>query len=61
MIPQIRGSKRIPAVKRPKVRSRERTADTVPFDKAVNMAEVKMFRPQKRKLNEKTAKPSAAI
>lgn len=48
-------------VRRPKVRRNERTADTVPLDSAVNIAEAKIFRPQNRKLYEKIEKPSAAM
>ncbi len=60
-IPQIWGSNRMPPVSRPNVRKKERTADTFPFDNAVNIAEVKLFKPQNRKLYEKIAKPFAAI
>ena len=41
VIPQMRGSSRMPPVSRPKVRKKERTADTYPFDSALKMAEVK--------------------
>ena len=51
----------MPPASRPKVRKKERTADTFPFDSAVNMAEVKLFKPLKRKLQEKIPKPFAAI
>ena len=61
VIPQIRGSSRMPAASRPNVRRKERTADSFPFDSAVNIPEAKMFRPQNRKPYEKIAKPSAAI
>ncbi len=61
VIPQIPGSKRIPPASSPNVRKNERTADTFPFDKAVNIADVKMLNPQNRKLYEKVVKPSAAI
>ncbi len=37
------------------------TADSFPFDNAVNVAEVKIFRPQNRKLNWKTMNPFFAI
>lgn len=61
VIPQRRGSDRMPTASRPKVRKKERTADTFPFDSAVNIAEVKLFKPQNRKLYEKIVKPFAAI
>ena len=61
VIPQMRGSSTIPPASRPNVRKRERTADTFPFDNAVNIAEVKLFKPQNRKLYEKIVKPLAAI
>ena len=51
----------MPTASRPNVRKKERTADTFPFDKAVNIAEVKLFNPQNKKLYEKIAKPFAAI
>ena len=51
----------IPPASRPNVRKKERTADTFPFDNAVNIADVKLFKPQNRKLYEKIVKPFAAI
>lgn len=60
-IPKIRGSKRMWPASRTKVRRNERTADTFPLDRAVKLAEVKMFRPQNRKLKEKIRKPLSAI
>ena len=50
VIPQKRGNKRMPPDSRPNVRKKERNADIFPFDRAVNMAEIKMFRPQNKKL-----------
>ena len=38
---------------RPKVRRNDKIADNFPFDNAVNIAEVKIFSPQNRKLKEK--------
>ena len=61
VIPQIRGSNRIPPASRPNVRKKERIADTFPFDNAVNIADVKLFKPQNRKLYEKIEKPFTAI
>lgn len=61
VIPQIGGSSRIPTASRPNVRKKESTADTFPFDNAVNIAEVKLFKPQNKKLYEKIVKPFAAI
>ena len=61
VIPQMRGSSRMPPVSRPNVRRNERTADSFPFDRAVNIADVKLFKPQNRKLYEKIANPSAAM
>ena len=60
-IPQIRGSNRMPPASRPNVRKKERIADTFPFDNAVNIADVKLFKPQNRKLYEKMVKPFAAL
>ena len=57
----MRGSNWMPTVSRPNVRKKERTADTFPFDKAVNIAEAKLFKPQNRKLYEKIVKPFVAI
>lgn len=45
----------------PKVRRNERKADSFPFDNAVNVAEVKIFSPQNRKLKEKIKNPFLAI
>ena len=45
----------------PKVRRKDRIADRFPSDNAVNAAEVKIFKPQNRKLNEKIGKPLRAI
>ena len=59
--PQNRGRSKIPPPSRTKVRKKERRADTFPLERAVNIAEVKIFRPQNKKLYEKTEKPSAAI
>ncbi len=61
VIPKSRGSSRIPPQSRPKVRRKDRTAETLPLERAVNRAEMKMLKPQKRKLTEKTGKPAAAI
>ncbi len=61
VIPQIRGNRRIPPASSPNVRINERAAETFPFDKAVNIADVKLFKPQNRKLYEKIVKPFAAI
>lgn len=43
------------------VRSAEITADTFPFDKAVNAAEANILKPQNKKLIEKIKKPCLAI
>ena len=61
MIPKSRGSSRIPPQSRPKVRRKDRTAETLPLERAVNRAEIKILKPQKRKFMEKTGKPAAAI
>ena len=45
----------------PKVRRNDKIADSFPFDNAVNVAEVKMFSPQNRKLNGKIKNPFRAI
>ena len=45
----------------PKVRRNDKIADSFPFDNAVNMAEVKMFNPQNRKLKGKIKNPFRAI
>ena len=51
----------MPPASSPNVRKKERTADTFPSDNAVNIAEVKLFKPQNKKLYEKIVKPFAAI
>lgn len=61
VIPQMLGSSRMPPASRPNVRRKERTAETLPFDSAVNIAEAKLFRPQDKKLYEKIRKPLAAM
>ena len=45
----------------PKVRRNDKIADSFPFDKAVNVAEVKIFSPQNRKLKGKIKNPFRAI
>ena len=55
------GSIKIKAVINPNVRKKDIIADTFPFDNAVNIADVKLFKPQNRKLYEKIVKPFAAI
>lgn len=55
------GSIKRKAVINPNVRKKEIIADTFPFDNAVNIADVKLFKPQNRKLYEKIVKPFAAI
>ena len=45
----------------PKVRRNDKIADSFPFDNAVNVAEVKMFSPQNKKLNGKIKNPFRAI
>ena len=45
----------------PNVRRKDNTADSFPFDNAVNTAEVKIFSPQNRKLNGKNQNPVLAI
>ena len=59
--PKIRGSTMMPEASRTKVLRKDRAADTLPFDSAVNMADVKMLVPQNRKLNEKIANPLVAM
>ena len=45
----------------PKVRRNDKIADSFPFDNAVNVAEVKMFIPQNKKLKGKIKNPFRAI
>ena len=45
----------------PKVRKNDKIADSFPFDNAVNVAEVKMFSPQNKKLKGKIKNPFRAI
>ena len=45
----------------PKVRRNDKIADSFPFDNAVNVAEVKIFSPQNRKLKGKIKNPFRAI
>lgn len=59
--PQMWGNSRMPPASKPNVRKKDRMADIFPFDSAVNIAEVKLFRPQNRKLYEKITKPFVAI
>ena len=44
----------------PKVLKKEIRADILPLDKAVNVAEEKIFMPENRKLKEKSTNPGAA-
>lgn len=48
-------------VSNPKVRRNDKIADSFPFDNAVNVADVKMFSPQNKKLKEKIKNPFRAI
>lgn len=59
--PHILGKSNIPPASKPNVRKNDRIAETFPFDNAVNIDDVNMFRPQNRKLYEKIVNPSAAI
>ena len=45
---------------KPKVRRKDISADTFPFDSAVNKAEVKILHPENRKLKLKIGKPVLA-
>ena len=45
----------------PNVRRKDKTADSFPFDNVVNVAEVKIFSPQNRKLKGKIKNPFRAI
>ena len=44
-----------------KVREKASTAERIPLESAVNMPDAKMLIPEKRKLREKSQKPSSAI
>lgn len=46
---------------KPKVRRKDISADTFPFDSAVNKAEVKILHPENRKLKLKIGKPVLVI
>lgn len=59
--PIIRGSSKSPTAMKTKVRMKEIIAETLPLEKAVNRAEVKILRPEKRKLMLKIAKPPRAM
>ncbi len=59
--PQIFGNVSNSTVISPKVRRNDKTADSFPFDNAVNVAEVKIFNPQNRKLKGKIKNPFRAI
>ena len=58
--PHIRGNTRIAIVKKANVLRKDNKAETFPFDKAVNIEEVKIFKPQNIKPIEKSLKPSVA-
>ena len=45
----------------PKVLKKEIRADILPLDKAVNVAEEKIFMPENRKLKEKSKNPGTAM
>lgn len=45
----------------PKVRRNDKIADSFPFDNAVNVAEVKIFSPQNKKLKGKIKNPFRAF
>ena len=45
----------------PKVLKKRDQADILPLDKAVNVAEEKIFMPENRKLKEKSTNPGAAM
>ena len=59
--PKRAGSISSSTVISPNVRRKDRIADSFPFDNAVNMAEVKIFSPQNRKLKGKIKNPFRAI
>lgn len=56
-IPIRNGSTRRLVIIRPKVRTKEMTADMRPSERAVNRAEAKMVRPENRKLKAKMVNP----
>ncbi len=49
-----------PVDTKPNVLNKDKTADTFPFDRAVNIAEVKIFNPQNKKLYANIEKPFTA-
>lgn len=59
--PKIFGNVKSSTVISPKVRRKDKIADSFPFETAVNMAEVKIFSPQNRKLKGKIKNPFRAI
>ena len=60
VIPKKRGRIRIAPVNNTKVRRKDKNADTFPLDKAVNIADTKIFSPLNKKLKEKIFIPPAA-
>ena len=60
-MPHICGKIVMPMVKNPKVLKNDKAADILPLDRAVNIADVKIFIPQHKKLYEKIKKPPTAI
>ena len=61
LTPKIRGNVSSNSVISPNVRKKDMIADIFPLERAVKIAEVKIFIPQHRKLNEKIKNPFLAI
>lgn len=61
VIPNILGNISSNIVINTNVRKNDNIADNFPFDNAVNTAEVKIFHPQNKKLNEKIKNPFIVI
>lgn len=61
IMPQMIGSTSSAAVIKTRVRSTEILADILPSDKAVNIAEAKILKPQNRKLMGKIQNPCLAM
>ena len=59
--PKYVGKKSKPIIIKPNVLRKEMKADTFPLDKAVKVADVKMFIPINRKWNKKIVNPGYAI
>ena len=58
---QIRGKVSSKSVISPNVRKKDIVADIFPLERAVKIAEVKIFIPQHKKLNDKIKNPFLAI